>query len=280
MEDSIFTDKAAIEKALENSGFVMEYEVAQTLEKGGWTSIPNHEIRDPIEGKAREVDLFATKSIGDDERLMRLMVVAECKSGSNPFVVMTHPLNTNIGYPVNTIMQVGDSYPKEGENKYEIERKLLNNLKLSHIRNHIGIREYGSMCCKLVKENNKKNLEAKSGTSETIALAAKAHGAIDMYLRIHPPKRNEANLTVVLPLLIVRGDIYLCRGDVRDLEPTKWTLIRQHYITPTSNVDYWVICVRQDALEELFMKEIYRFANMTIQGFIPRYKTMKNIWSS
>lgn len=64
-----------ISKFLTTTGFILEMEVAESLIKKGYTIQVNQFFQDYDEDKKREIDIIATKKIGE----IRLVLIIECK---------------------------------------------------------------------------------------------------------------------------------------------------------------------------------------------------------
>lgn len=81
-------------QALNDSGYLMEQEVASTLEGLGYGVQANCPFEDIDEGKSREMDVRAVRSIARNEerRVAALFeIIVECKNSANPFVFIGRP---------------------------------------------------------------------------------------------------------------------------------------------------------------------------------------------
>jgi hypothetical protein len=88
-------DDDEVVEALRQSGHLLEQEIAAGLETVGFATETNRAFADPEEGKSRELDVWATRTLyEDDERQLRVFIqlLIECKSSRAPFVVLTRPL--------------------------------------------------------------------------------------------------------------------------------------------------------------------------------------------
>jgi hypothetical protein len=82
--------------ALNESGYLMEQEVATQLERRGLHVRTNVAFEDPDEGKSREIDVTAIRRVAHDERAQVaafVELIVECKNNSNPFVFIARPKN-------------------------------------------------------------------------------------------------------------------------------------------------------------------------------------------
>lgn len=78
--------------AVESSGFLMEQDVASTLEDLGFYVWTARAYKDPEEGKSRELDVATYRQFlrDEDKRIYGASeLLVECKNSSNPFVFMT-----------------------------------------------------------------------------------------------------------------------------------------------------------------------------------------------
>jgi hypothetical protein len=81
--------KEEITKAVRNSGYLMEQEVANVLEGLDFGVKTNAAFEDEELGKSREIDILATKRFFIDEKnkiAIFVELLCECKNNSNPFV--------------------------------------------------------------------------------------------------------------------------------------------------------------------------------------------------
>ena len=78
-----------IVRALGNSGYLMEQEVATQLEARDFHVFTNQAYEDIEEGKSREIDVVARKRVAHSEKSKLsawVEIVVECKNSTNPFV--------------------------------------------------------------------------------------------------------------------------------------------------------------------------------------------------
>ena len=82
--------------ALQDSGFLMEQEVATQLESLDFHVFTNRAFEDIEEGKSREIDVVARKRVAhNEERKLSafIEIIVECKNTSSPFVFIGRPKN-------------------------------------------------------------------------------------------------------------------------------------------------------------------------------------------
>jgi hypothetical protein len=80
---------ADIMTAIRASGYLMEQEVATTLETLGFHVMTNRAFEDPDEGKSREMDVWALRRSANDDALnlhVAVELICECKNNTNPFI--------------------------------------------------------------------------------------------------------------------------------------------------------------------------------------------------
>jgi hypothetical protein len=99
-------------KALVESGYLFEQEVASQIETNGYSIKTNSAFLDLDEGKSREMDVVAFKLIFRDEKLkisVGVRILCECKNSKSPFVFITRNKGTadHLYCPPNFI------YPKQ-----------------------------------------------------------------------------------------------------------------------------------------------------------------------
>ncbi|WP_442678317.1 hypothetical protein ACSBM8_12350 [Sphingomonas sp. ASY06-1R] len=85
-----------IMKAIGESGYLMEQEVATQLERRGLNVRTNVAFEDPDEAKSREIDVTAVQRVAfaESAKLAAFVeLIVECKNSSNPFVFIARPKN-------------------------------------------------------------------------------------------------------------------------------------------------------------------------------------------
>jgi hypothetical protein len=85
--------------ALENTGFLLEYRVAQKLQELGFYAYMNHPFVDPDSGKTREIDVLAEiydniKNGDLAEILVHASLLVECKNYKDPLLLIGEPATT------------------------------------------------------------------------------------------------------------------------------------------------------------------------------------------
>lgn len=82
--------------AINESGYLMEQEVATRLEQRGFHVRTNVAFEDPDESKSREIDVVAVKRTSFDEAAKlsaNVELLVECKNSANPFVCIARSKN-------------------------------------------------------------------------------------------------------------------------------------------------------------------------------------------
>jgi hypothetical protein len=79
--------------ALDQTGFVLEYRVAQALQKLGFYTYLNQPFTDPQSGKSREIDVLAEtyNNVREDDlhkALINATLVVECKNYQDPLLTI------------------------------------------------------------------------------------------------------------------------------------------------------------------------------------------------
>ncbi len=83
-------------QAVNASGYLMEQQVATTLESLGYVTKTSFPFRDPDEDKSREIDVRAyLRSVNDEQKKVSLFsdLYCECKNNENPFVFIKRDKN-------------------------------------------------------------------------------------------------------------------------------------------------------------------------------------------
>src|ERR1700683_1162438 len=116
--------------ALNRTGFMFEYRVAQTLRNKGFSTNINHAYPDPESGKSREIDVSANLDRDIERQPVSLnlgvSLVIECKNGLNPFVLIGERNQNPVDFD-NSVFLSFDPYALEFKGriyervKYELD---------------------------------------------------------------------------------------------------------------------------------------------------------------
>ncbi len=81
-------------EGIRKTGFVLEYKVANTLRKAGWTVISNKYYEDDFEGSVREIDLVAYKASKIQQIDVYTTLLISCKkSDSDIWALLSRDIN-------------------------------------------------------------------------------------------------------------------------------------------------------------------------------------------
>lgn len=89
--------KEEILKAIHDSGYLFEQEIASIFERNDFFVYPNHAYIDIDEEKSREIDVMAFKRFYNDKRTkvsISVRIICECKNNTNPFVFVCRNKNS------------------------------------------------------------------------------------------------------------------------------------------------------------------------------------------
>lgn len=194
-------------RALQESGYLMEQEVATQFENLGYFVRTNSAFEDPDEGKSREIDVSAHKGVWRDfehKIAVEIEFIVECKKINSPLVFIKRKKNLGdnfaqaeeIVFPFNTYYENGSPrwafrlfnfaeshyYWKEPLKAVQFSR--IDRKGSSWHANHAGV--YDAILMPL----------------------AKAYNVRRQQVRRNPTSDEWAYLRVLVPTVVIRGPLY------------------------------------------------------------------------
>lgn len=260
-----------IRHAIERSGYLMEQDVASRLEKLGFATSTNQPFVDSDEGKSREIDVSAYRELTRNESMKfsaYLEVLIECKQSSSPFVFFSRnkiPQDFLIT-PQEMYCTINDYRTiskKENGMLVGQNRGFFHYLGIDKIHYHYQNSEKVIQFCKIDRSGGgwKAN---HSGLYDSIFLPITK--ALE-FRKSKMPKRSSRRdwniLSIVAPIVVVKGDLFLVRTHV---DPDKIekvdhvTFSRDIYfenIRKRFSVDF----VSESKLEEFFLNMLNPFGD-------------------
>lgn len=200
MNDFLNEHMKQIPTALEATGFVFEYQVAESFRQAGWTVIVGRYYVDDVDQKARELDLIAYKIKKSNDFDVVTSILISCKKDAeNSWVVMSMPRPTqdlNINWnPVHywTNNKLLDAYlkSKSWTESYINENKFLE-------ENISGIARQAFAFQLISKKTQKTNNDRPVFQSITDLLKALSHEMSILPNRMKQPRVYNFNLLTVL----------------------------------------------------------------------------------
>jgi len=208
-------------KALHDSGYLMEQDVATQFERFGYHVVTNKAFEDNEEGKSREIDVSAVKRVlFDEEQKIAVYVefIIECKNTNNPFVFIKRPKNaSDLHHNVKEII-----FPKK--QYYEVIENT------SYYRdgfNFFGFNEHHYYSKQRLKAVQFSRIDRKgsgwqanhSGVYDALLMPlAKAFAARRDQIPRHENSGDWTYVWMLIPTVVIRGEIY--EVDASEQPPT------------------------------------------------------------
>lgn len=250
--------EAEVLAAVEQSGYLMEQEVACLLEAAGFHVQPSWPYEDPREGKSREIDVRAVQPL---EATPPYMVFAElyceCKSASaTPFVFLTR----RKGAIDELLNPVHFCFPHES---YEVpdDRGSRVVTPFSHLglaKHHPWWAEDGKAVqfVKIVKEQDRWKAKHDDVYDALLLPLGKALASRRNAIK------GSAATSLCFPVIVVRTDLYTLdtQASPRRLTPQRHVTLLRRFDSTDVTGDHLFTFVREDAIGEFVNTVVMPFA--------------------
>lgn len=249
-----------IKDILKSSGYLFEQRVASVIEKLGYATYTNKAYLDDDEGKSREIDVVAMKTIVRKEpnNFVSCYLNCECKNSTTPFVFITRNKGSIDKYYIPDGLFF---FPKEYREKLGDGRVLITApfKKLDLYREHFATREMfkAVQITKIIR--NQKKIEAQhSGVIESLIypLIKSQKAWVKEYVG---ERTNSAKF--FFNLVIVNSSLYTIDSELEESMPkkVKYVPFVRDVHTNTMRGNHLITFVNFDFLEEFIDSEIERF---------------------
>ena len=274
-----------IVEALDSSGYLMEQEVASRFEALGYHVRTNRPYTDPDEGKSREIDVTAIKTIWRDETAkiaVFVEFVVECKNSTLPYVFITRPKNVadarfeprEIVFPIAEYREM-ESMP---DRKVRVHSaKAFFDLGLTDSHFHMANPNKAIQFCRIDRKG-KGWTATHSGLYDSIFLPIiKAFEARRGTVPRHPDRGDWHFVWIFVPTVVIRGDLYSVDSEAKPAEPvpSKHISFIRDFKSDKLDHRYVVEFVDDQHLEAFVQDVIEPFASKVserIEADIPRFK--------
>lgn len=250
---------AELREALFRSGYLLEYRVERLLEEAGYYTYANRALRDPVTGKAREIDLWADGfAIGDDEDaktegVVYPRLVIECVNNSVPVAFFTKMDRTAMTVGLDTLFGTPMHF------RVKPQSALLESMARSlHTFSHHAAIEYATQYCTFARKKEKPHdwmaTHSEDGHATLDKLMVAAEEAVDDvfdFLRTRGAMKY-VRLTLVRPLLVLQGDLWAAipaESGVR-LEPRRHVRYLRRSVVNNRPVAWMVDVLIEDAIPD------------------------------
>jgi len=205
----------SIKKAIEESGYLLEFRIATNLTKMGYFTIPNYAFQDPDTGENKVVDI---KAVGAEKITARRgefvfpILLIECKNIKVPLVFFTFK-ELKLSSFLGKLHLSG--IPKKIKAKTGQEKDLLDYLNIEKFHHYYKTGKLSSHFCGVIHKGNEyiptHDLEGRTGNLYQTAifpLIKAVHHDKQIYEKSLRP--NVIDLQFYYPIFVVPGPIYEC----------------------------------------------------------------------
>lgn len=277
-KESIVTTKE-MKGAILRSGYLLEQRVEPILEKTGYVVTTNAAYPDPFTGKSREIDIEALSAfkISRDFDFIFLYLICECENNHQPLVFfikdslisfLFYEEVKSAGIPSQFIerkISTKNGYELKGRKSYIGLSNFLNFEKYHHYCKGPVSTQY----CTFTRKNIQNpwiafhsEIQHDSFTNLVFALEAK----IDEYYKSYTlPRKNEKdniNIGVFYPVLILQGDLYsaqIKKGKL-ELKKSKHIQYRKEYFSKEKQTTYQI-----DVISESFLPKYLKMVDKEME---------------
>jgi len=251
--------------ALQESGYLMELEVASMLEASGFVVRTNWPFEDPDEGKSREVDVHAFRLCTGEAGGLQVtaVVLCECKNNSSPYVVITRPrAAADARYTPMEFHFPREEFEKSiGEGRFA-QVSTFRELGLHRIHYALSERVKGVQFCQVIRQGKRYRAD-HAGLYEALFLSlAKAVLALRQ-----EHQHYMHTIGLFFPVVVLSGDLYTIDSSDRDPVPIpaqRVTFCRQ---LDSASVKGHFMCdfVTETALESFLRDELQPFVGAAVE---------------
>lgn len=234
-----------IKDALNRTGFLLEYRVAQSLRQRKFSVSISQAYPDPETGKSREIDVFA--DIGRDARRQPVDIsitaelIIECKNSSGPFVLIGDHGEDYVGIDDAVVLSFDPlrlDFPKALHKAVEYE------LKLDHLPGAPVKDDFtGYQLLRVNRQNNTWKADNNAVYDSILYPLAKA-----LFHRLDVQNEDDEDLedewkypflTYLFPIIVTSGQVFTV--DVTSGEPevseAKWARVKRSFHSHERNAD-------------------------------------------
>jgi len=278
-KESIITTKE-MKGAILRSGYLLEQRVEPVLEKEGYFVNTNAAYPDPLTGKSREIDIEALSAfkISRDFDFIFPYLICECENNHKPlvFFIKDSPISflfheevKSAGIPSQFIEKKTSTkygYKPKGRKSYIDLPDFLNFEKYHHYCKGLFSTQY----CTFTQKNIQNpwiafhsESQHDSFTNLIFALEAKIDEYYESYILPRKNEKENINIQVFYPVLILQGDLYSAQIKKRKLELKKCQHIqyRKEYFTREKQTTYQI-----DVISESFLPKYLKMVNKEMEN--------------
>lgn len=252
-------------KAVTESGFLMEQEVATTFENLTFHVSTNIAFEDSEEGKSRETDVYAFKRFYFNEYskiIIDIIFLCECKNNTNPFVFISRNKNgADRNFIPSGLVLAKDEFqiPIDSKlNMFSIQ-KAFKVLQLNDYHHYFKTEEKAVQFCKIIRQG--KDFKAQhDGIYDGIFLPlAKAFEAKRKDVQNYAYSQNI--ITLIYPVVILNSVIYNINSESPKPEEKQYVSFRREIKSKQLKGQFLIDFIHKNAIEEFYQTEVLPLAN-------------------
>jgi len=256
-------------KAVTESGFLMEQEVATTFEKLTFHVSTNVAFEDSEEGKSRETDVFAFKRVYFNEStkiIIDVMFLCECKNNTNPFVFISRDKNmADKNFIPNGIVLAKDEFhiPLENRPKTISIQNAFKVLELNDYHHYFKCEQKAVQFCKIIRQG--KDFKAQhDGIYDGIFLPlAKAFEA--KRKEVQNNKYSTNIISLIYPVVILNSEVYNIDSKSPKPEKKQYISFRREIKSKQLKGQFLIEFINKNALEKFYLNEVLPLVNRLIE---------------
>lgn len=252
-------------KAVTESGFLMEQDIATTFEKLSFHVTTNIAFEDSEEGKSRETDVYAFKRFYFNETskiIIDIIFLCECKNNTNPFVFISR--NKNVGdknFVPNGIVLAKDEFKIPFENRtnsYSIQ-SAFKVLQLNDYHHYFKTEQKAVQFCKIIRQG--KDFKAQhDGIYDGIFLPlAKAFEIKRKDVQNYAYAHNIISL--IYPAVILNSEIYDIDSEYPNPKQKEYVSFKREIKSKQLKGQFLIEFIHKNAIEKFYQDEVLPLAN-------------------
>ena len=250
-------------QALNQSGYLMEQQVATQLEALGLHVWTNWAFEDIDEGKSREIDVRAFKSVARNEKAKVsafVEIIVECKNSSNPLVFLGRPKSEvdDRNAPEELVFPI-DGYREarilEGNRAQYRRREAFFHLGFDKVHYRFTSRTKAVQFCRI--DRNGKNWQANHGGLYNSIFYPMAKAVTAKKREIQKATRPAGGwryFWFIIPILVTSGDIFFVDSTLDAPVPVERNFVTFQREIKSENLagKFAIDFVRQSYLEQFY----------------------------
>jgi len=261
-------------KAIEKSGYLMEQEIATTLEEMNFNVKTNASFEDEEEGKSREIDILAPQELfRDEEKKLTIytVLICECKNNQNPFVFIKRKKNKYDlnPAPIEYLFPVEKYWKHTSKDGYNFVSDIppfqFLELKKSHY--YYKTEDKAVQFCKIIRKG--KNWEAMHDNIYDGIFYPLIKALNSQIKYVKKFKREWKHIYLFFPMVVLNSEIYAIQSYDSVKKPVlvdSVSFVRE-IKSKTINGQYLVDFITKEKLKNHINNKILKFCNSIVEDY-------------